>query len=99
MAQDDIYGNLSAREALALERTFLANERTILSYLRTSLAMAVAGISGVRLVHDWILIGCGYVLIVSSLVVFIVGIFRRRQSGIRTQHIIPIDTVSIAERQ
>gem|GEM_PF-1751026 len=97
MALDPIYGNLSAREALALERTHLATERTLLAYMRTSLAMAVAGISGVRLVHDWILITCGYVLIFSSLIVFVVGYFRRRHSVSRTKHIMPIDQMLPAE--
>ena len=38
-------GDHAMREQLDLIRTVLANERTFLAYLRTSLALAVAGVS------------------------------------------------------
>ena len=45
---------LILRDQLAIDRTLLANERTLLSYLRSGVALFIAGISIVHFArHGW----------------------------------------------
>jgi putative membrane protein len=57
--------------ALAIDRTILANERTLLAYLRTSLTLMVAGISFLHFttsiyvkILSWIFIPAGIIIII-----------------------------------
>lgn len=46
--------DLILRDQLAIDRTLLANERTLLSYLRSGVALFLAGISIIHFSHqDW----------------------------------------------
>lgn len=71
-----LYAKLGVRDGLAAERTLLAAERTFLAYFRTALAMLVAGISGVRLLTEPVLIVVSYTLATCGLLVLILGLFR-----------------------
>ena len=64
------------RDYLALERTRLANERTLLAYSRTSLYMLLAGIAFLQLKDFTNIIWVGYLSIVLSLILILVGIYR-----------------------
>jgi putative membrane protein len=75
----DIFKNkdeIILRDYLAIERTRLANERTLLAYTRTSLYMLLGGIAFLEL-HDferiwWV----GYMSLLLSAVLLIVGFYR-----------------------
>ncbi|HDR89288.1 MAG TPA: DUF202 domain-containing protein [Bacteroidetes bacterium] len=64
------------RDYLALERTRLANERTLLSYSRTSLYMLLGGIAFLQLSDFFRLRWLGYLVIVLSVILILVGIYR-----------------------
>jgi inner membrane protein YidH len=55
----NLYSNFDStelilRDQLAIDRTLLANERTLLSYLRSGVALFIAGISIVHFAgHGW----------------------------------------------
>ena len=67
------------REELARERTVLANERTFLAYLRTSIMLAVSGISIFHLMGDHLVYSIvGILLILMALVPLVVGYIRFR---------------------
>jgi putative membrane protein len=72
----DLYATVEVRDGLAAERTLLAAERTFLAYFRTALAMLVAGITGVRLILEPVLIVVSYVLAGSGLFVLSLGVVR-----------------------
>jgi len=44
--------NLILRDELAIDRTLLANERTLLSYLRSAVALVIAGVSIIHFSHQ-----------------------------------------------
>jgi len=80
---DDAYqkfrdDELILRDELAIDRTLLANERTLLSYLRSGVALAIAGASITHFAPSgwfWALgVGC----IPLGAVVSVVGIVRFR---------------------
>ncbi|MBE0619716.1 MAG: DUF202 domain-containing protein [Burkholderiales bacterium] len=62
------------RDWLALDRTVLANKRTFLAYSRTAIAMAVLGIAFVKLIGHQFFEISGFLLILSGVVVFYVGL-------------------------
>lgn len=67
------------RDYLALERTRLANERTLFAYIRTSLYMLIGAIAFLQL-HDFrSIVWLGYVSMVSSVIVLIIGIVKYRR--------------------
>lgn len=60
----------------ARHRTTLANERTFLAYLRTALTLFVAGITFIRFFGILILSVLGYIFIVVSVVLVVIGTAR-----------------------
>jgi putative membrane protein len=62
------------RDWLALDRTVLANKRTFLAYSRTAIAMAVLGIAFVKLIGHQFFEISGFLLVLSGVVVFYVGV-------------------------
>ena len=61
------------RDYLALERTRLANERTLFAYIRTSLYLFLGGIAFLQLEGFDKIKWMGYVLLVISVVVLVIG--------------------------
>lgn len=51
--------NLEIRDSLAMQRTKMANERTLLSYIRTAMAMVLAGLTFIKFFEDLFYIGIG----------------------------------------
>ena len=80
--------SLGINEQLNAARTILANERTVLSYIRTSLALFVAGITFIRFFDNLLIELVGWVFLPIGLVNLIIGIFRYRATG---QHINELD--------
>jgi putative membrane protein len=80
---DDAYikfrdGELILRDELAIDRTLLANERTLMSYLRSGVALGIAGASIMHFTPSgwfWIL---GVACIPLGVVVSVIGITRYR---------------------
>lgn len=68
------------RDHLAIDRTMLANESTFLSYIRTALAMSVAGGTllhfGLQFRADII----GAAMLAGGVLIFVVGVFRYRHT-------------------
>lgn len=64
------------RDYLALERTKLANERTLLAYSRTSLYMLLGGIAFLQMQDFSTIRWLAYVVLSSSIVIFVVGMYR-----------------------
>ena len=62
------------RDWLALDRTVLANKRTFLAYSRTAVAMAVLGLAFVKLIDHLFFEVSGFLLILSGVVIFWVGV-------------------------
>jgi putative membrane protein len=72
---------MTLRDHLAVSRSALANQRTLQSYVRTSLAMFVAGLSFLRLelfraIEFRIL---GVIMIPTGIVLFLYGYVRYRR--------------------
>ena len=74
------YLNIPVTDALAAERTLLAAERTFLSYVRSSFAFFVAGITGSQLLDTEWLVVIGYALAGASVVVLALGVHRLRSA-------------------
>lgn len=66
---------LTLRDALALDRTFMANQRTLLGFLRTSLTLLLAGVSLLKLFALEELHILGWGLLVLALPVAVFGIY------------------------
>ena len=64
------------RDYLALERTKLANERTLLAYSRTSLYMLLGGIAFLQLEGFRSIQWAGYMALVLSIILLVVGLYR-----------------------
>lgn len=74
--------DLIIRDYLAIQRTNLANERTFLAYVRTSVGLAVVGVSFIKLMDEKFVIIVGVVLLAFSVVSLVVGVvnyFRRKK--------------------
>ncbi|HDL02879.1 MAG: DUF202 domain-containing protein [Deltaproteobacteria bacterium] len=65
-------------EQLNAARTILANERTLLSYIRTALALFIAGLTFVRFFDNRIIEIIGWVFIPLGLINLVLGIVRYR---------------------
>ncbi|OZV69856.1 YidH family protein [Winogradskyella aurantia] len=68
--------HLIMRDWLAIERTKLANERTFLAYFRTFLVILGTGITIIKLDLFRELKSFGIILIVSSIFILCIGVFR-----------------------
>lgn len=72
---------LILRDELAVDRTLLANERTFLSYLRSAVALAIAGVSIINFAEErwfWIF---GAVCLPVAVAAAVLGIIRYRNMG------------------
>lgn len=65
--------DLTLNDYLALDRTILANERSLLAYARTSLALIAVGGSCIKFFGSWWMTLLGYLFLVASGVVAVVG--------------------------
>ena len=71
--------NLILRDELAIDRTLLANERTLLSYLRSAVALFIAGVTIIHFSTGgwfWVL---GIACIPSGIITGIIGVARYRR--------------------
>lgn len=76
------------RDYLARDRTELAVERTFLSYIRTAIGVFSAGAGCVKLINDsHILYYIGYLLLVASPVIALLGFIRYYQLKKKVQSI------------
>ena len=75
---------LILRDELAIDRTLLANERTLLAYLRSSVALVIAGFSIMQFSHDlWFhVLGVLCLPLGATTAVFGVVRYRRMNRGI-----------------
>lgn len=87
-SREVMYENVPVTDGLAAERTFLAAERTLLAYARTAFALFLAGVTGVRLLEDQLLVRVGYVLAVTSPLVLGFGLLRFRSSARATRRLL-----------
>ena len=76
------------RDWLALDRTVLANKRTFLAYSRTAIAMAVLGIAFVKLIGHQFFEVSGFLLVLSGVVVFYVGVREFRDNSKRFKKLV-----------
>jgi putative membrane protein len=67
---------LSNTDALAIERTRLANERTFLAYFRTSIVFLSSGVAIIKIEALRDITDIGYFLIVIAPILLIIGIIR-----------------------
>jgi putative membrane protein len=67
---------LITRDWLAIERTKLANERTFLAYFRTFLVILGTGVTILKLEFFSDLKSYGIILIIISLILLVIGIYR-----------------------
>ena len=70
---------LILRDELAIDRTVLANERTMLSYLRSGVALGIAGVSIMHFANDGWFWGLGIACIPVGVVTSIIGVIRYRR--------------------
>ncbi|HKB60739.1 MAG TPA: DUF202 domain-containing protein [Gallionellaceae bacterium] len=70
---------LILRDHLAIDRTLLANERTLLSYLRSGVALFIAGISIVHFAHQGWFADFGYACLPVGVVTVFFGATRYRR--------------------
>jgi putative membrane protein len=78
---------LILRDELAIDRTILANERTLLSYLRSAVALLIAGISIIHFSTEswfWML---GLTCIPTGIITGIIGVARYRRMNQSIVHI------------
>ncbi len=61
---------------LALERTKLSNERTFLAYVRTAIALTVAGYGALEFTQDGFIHYAGNALLAAALISLLVGLVR-----------------------
>jgi putative membrane protein len=67
---------LILRDQLAIDRTLLANERTLLSYLRSGVALFLAGISIIHFSHQGWFATFGFVCLPCAIVIALFGVVR-----------------------
>jgi putative membrane protein len=73
--------DLILRDELAIERTYLANERTLLSYLRSAVALFIAGMTIIHFSDQGWFYAVGVGCIPLSVVTAIVGVVRCHKTG------------------
>ena len=78
--------NIILRDYLALERTKLANERTLFAYLRTSLYLILAGIAFIQLKDFDSIKWLGYLSLIFSVILLIIGILRYYHLNRKLKH-------------
>jgi putative membrane protein len=72
---------LILRDQLAIDRTLLANERTLLSYLRSAVALVLAGLSMARFSNrEWFTL-LGLVCVPSGVATALFGAWRFRETN------------------
>lgn len=81
---DNLYSKFDSaelilRDQLAIDRTLLANERTLLSYLRSGVALFIAGISIVHFAHEGWFADFGYACLPVAVITAIFGATRYRK--------------------
>ena len=67
---------LSKTDALAIERTRLANERTFLAYFRSSIVFLSSGFAIIKIDALRDITDIGYFLMIIAPILFIIGVFR-----------------------
>ena len=67
------------RDYLAMDRTVLANQRTLLAYFRTFIGLIAAGIGIIKLTDEKVLIIIGWIFVLLSPVVLVVGVIQYRK--------------------
>ena len=77
---------LILRDHLAIDRTLLANERTLLSYLRSGVALFIAGISIIHFSREIWFTTLGFICLPSGLFTVLFGVarFRKMDKAIST---------------
>ncbi|HQT25041.1 MAG TPA: DUF202 domain-containing protein [Burkholderiales bacterium] len=70
---------LIRRDELAIDRTLLANERTLLSYLRSGIALFIAGVSIIHFSHQAWFSAVGFACLPSGIVTAWLGVRKYRQ--------------------
>ncbi len=70
---------LILRDELAIDRTLLANERTLLSYLRSGIALFIAGVSIIHFSHQAWFSAVGFACLPSGIVTAWLGVRKYRQ--------------------
>lgn len=70
---------LILRDQLAIDRTLLANERTLLSYLRSGVALFIAGISIIHFSHELWFTVVGFICLPTGIVTVWFGATRFRK--------------------
>lgn len=68
-------GASDVKNILAKDRTELANERTILAYIRTFLGCLGAGIACIKFLESDFFRVLGYIFLISSPIILVVGIW------------------------
>lgn len=71
--------DLILRDVLAVDRTILSNERNLLAYIRTALAVLVAGVTLIHFFEGFILQVTGWVLIPVGVSTMAIGFRRYRK--------------------
>lgn len=72
---------LILRDQLAIDRTLLANERTLLSYLRSGVALFLAGISIIHFSHQGWFSAFGFICLPCAIVTVLFGVARFQKMG------------------
>jgi putative membrane protein len=67
---------MNKTDALAIERTRLANERTFLAYFRTAIVFLSSGFAIIKISALRDIADIGYFLMVIAPILFFIGIFR-----------------------
>ncbi|MGA7596023.1 MAG: DUF202 domain-containing protein [Gallionella sp.] len=70
---------LILRDQLAIDRTLLANERTLLSYLRSGVALFIAGISIIHFSHELWFTVMGFICLPCGILTVWLGASRFRK--------------------
>ena len=70
---------LILRDHLAIDRTLLANERTLMSYLRSGVALFIAGISIINFSHEAWFTAMGFLCLPCAIITVLFGIVRYRK--------------------
>ena len=68
--------DLILRDHLAIDRTVLANENTLLAYIRTSLAVLIAGLTLLKFFNTIFFNIIAWVLIIGGILIAIIGFYR-----------------------
>jgi len=81
-------GNLILRDELAIDRTFLSNERTLLAYLRSGVALLIAGATMMHFSQEGWFLMIGIICLPIGVISAGVGILRYRRMNAALQHIL-----------